>query len=236
MLFYFASNAKKRWLRGVHRYITSRLKKFYDLEKKKPIEQQELMTIRYYQWRLAYNYYHGGLFKEAMNYFKELVIIPEDALDTTDMISNYNITAGACCLELFYENKDHEYLKQAYQFYQQGIYTMKFDLFVMFRLPIVLSEFGRVLEHYGNFEGALGLYSKVLSNFPTFRGYFNVMYRVGIVGKYVGEMSTGAKGQEINDQCIDILQFLLEALPITIEPVCNMSKSLYVCRQLMHRV
>eukprot|EP00602_Paraphysomonas_sp_CaronLab_P013879 CAMPEP_0185043286 /NCGR_PEP_ID=MMETSP1103-20130426/42818_1 /TAXON_ID=36769 /ORGANISM="Paraphysomonas bandaiensis, Strain Caron Lab Isolate" /LENGTH=888 /DNA_ID=CAMNT_0027583441 /DNA_START=499 /DNA_END=3162 /DNA_ORIENTATION=- len=89
----------------------------------------------------------------------------------------------------------------------------------MFRLPQVLQEFGKVMEHYGAFQAAMETYSKILNNFPNYRGYFHVMFRTTIVGKYIAEYSDARRSEEFINQCIDTLQFLLEALPVGIDDI-----------------
>ena len=64
------------------------------------------------------------------------------------------------------------------------------------------------------------LYTKILTNFPHFRGYFDAMYRSCIVGKHIAELMIPSKQREETlNKCIDMLQFLLESLPISINEV-----------------
>lgn len=134
--------------------------------------------------------------------------------------SNAHLTAGRCCVRLFFEQKSHYHLENAYRHYQNAVDTMTVDLSTMFRLPALLLEFGRVLEHYGAFEPSIEVYSKILSGFPNFRGYFDAMYRTAVVGRHLAELMTTPKQRDDTlNKCIDILQFLLEALPATLDSV-----------------
>eukprot|EP01038_Epipyxis_sp_PR26KG_P014580 gene14580-19581_t len=128
--------------------------------------------------------------------------------------------AGKCCVYLFLQNQTHTYLENAHFHYQNSIEHMPADLFAMFKLPSVLLEFGKVLEYYGAVEAAIELYSKILTSFPNFRGYFDALYRTAIVGLYISSMTQDSKAKEETvGKSIDILQFLLEALPSSIREV-----------------
>ena len=97
---------------------------------------------------------------------------------------------------------------------------MPIGLTAMFRLPALLLEFGRVLELYGAFEAAMEVYGRILGNFPNFRGYFDAMYRSAIIGRHLADlMSTPKQREDTLNKCTDINQFLLEALPVTIDSV-----------------
>lgn len=216
-MYRLKNRARKRWFwaasRCITKYLKLKLQKSIKAIKTKKPSADENDEIRAIEWRIVYNLTRGGNSKEAYEILRKLCVIPKDSCETSDEVCKYNLLAGQCCLDIFYETKEHEILTRGYQYYEIGIQSLKLDLFAMFRLPVILQDFGRLLEHHGSFEGALAIYSKIMSNFPTFRGYFHVMYRVAIVGKYVGEVCGGTRGQEFNDQCTDMLQFLLEAVP-----------------------
>ena len=130
------------------------------------------------------------------------------------------MTAGRCCLQLFFQQVSHYHLERAYHHYQNAVNTMPIGLTAMFRLPALLLEFGKVLELYGAFEAAMEVYGRILSNFPNFRGYFDALYRSAIVGRHLAELMTTPKQREDTlNKCTDINQFLLEALPVTIDSV-----------------
>ena len=86
----------------------------------------------------------------------------------------------------------------------------------------MLYEFAGLLESYGAFESALQLYSKILTSYPMFRGYFDVMYRTAVVGKVLAERIADPREKEdLLNKCVDMYQFLLEAPPPTINEVGN---------------
>jgi tetratricopeptide (TPR) repeat protein len=212
----FRKTASRRWISAVHKTIVSNLKSLLDYADEYQLSIQQKGHI---EWRIAYNLYAAGDFSSA---WEMLYKICEDEVNywiSTEVISNYNIIAARCSTELYFETSNHDYLHHAYKFYQRGIETMKFDIYAMFRLPQVLQEYGLVMEHYGAFQAAMQLYSKILGSFPNYRGYFHVMYRTTIVGKYLAEYSDVAQSETFVGQCIDTLQFLLEALPLGIDDV-----------------
>jgi hypothetical protein len=137
-----------------------------------------------------------------------------------DVRSDVHLYTARCCNELYLLTKNHYHLEAGYRHYKNCIETMGADLSTMFKLPKVLYEFAGLLESYGAFESALQLYSRLLTNFPTFRGYFDTMYRTAIVGKVLAERVSDQKGKdEMLNKCIDIYQFLLEAVPPSINEV-----------------
>ena len=209
------SKPRKRWFFAAHSVVSTKLKRQLDRALKE--KQRDETLVAKLEWRLAYNWYCGGRYSDAYpilsNICASTTMRKSKGLEITQTLSFKNLVTARCCLFLFYETKDHKYLKQSYNYYQTSIETMEYDLFAMFRLPMILLEFGRVMEHYGSFEPALGLYSRVLANFPNFRGYFIIMYRTAVIGKYIGEMQDKGGREQWLEKCIDILQFLLEALP-----------------------
>lgn len=97
---------------------------------------------------------------------------------------------------------------------------MVMNLYTMFKLPQLLLEFGRVLEDYGAFEAANDVYGRILAGFPNFRGYFDALYRSAIVGRHLASLHAEATAkEEALNKCVDVLQFLLEALPPNITDV-----------------
>ena len=105
--------------------------------------------------------------------------------ETMDKRSEVHLAAARCCKFLFFETKAHYHLEAGYGHYADCVETMGADLSTMFRLPAVLYEFSSLLENYGAMKPALELYSKILSNFPNFKGYFDAMYRAAVVGKHL---------------------------------------------------
>lgn len=105
--------------------------------------------------------------------------------ETMDKRSEVHLAAARCCKFLFFDTKAHYHLEAGYGHYSNCVETMGADLSAMFRLPALLYEFGSLLENYGAMKPALELYSKILSNFPNFKGYFDAMYRAAVVGKHL---------------------------------------------------
>jgi hypothetical protein len=215
-MFRFRKKAVKRWQWACHKTIAGHIQYYLDYP-----EHYELDSggIKHQTWRLAYNYFCGGEFALAWPLLHQICAEEITYWISTETISNYNLTAARCSLEMYFETRDRLYLHHAYNYYQAGIETMKFDIYAMFRLPLVLHEFGQVMEHYGAFDAAMSTYSKIVNSFPNFRGYFHVMYRTTVVGRYIAEFSDATKSEQFIGQCIDTLQFLLEALPVGIDDV-----------------
>ena len=220
------TRAQKNWFNGVYKIIVLRRKG--DLEFAAP------ETKLFLQWRVGLNLYNSCQFFEAFEVLEKVTQNGEEGLkiketadkkdenyeDPLHKNSDVHLCAARCCFQLFLQTKSHYHLEISYQHYKNAIDTMTVDLSTMFRLPKVLLELGRVFEHYGAFEAALDIYTRVMTNFPNFRGYFDAMYRSCVVGRHLAEiMTTPAHKAEIMGNCIDMLQFLLEALPSTINDV-----------------
>ena len=209
------SKAKRRWIWAGYTVVSNNLRWYID----HPQESEDCASSSYIQRRLAINLFYSGAYAEAWPLLERVCSEERSYWIPTDVISNTNIYAARCSTEMYFITRDNTYLNYAYHFYQMGIETMRFDLYAMFRLPQILEEYGGVMEHYGAFQAALETYTKILNNFPNYRGYFTVLYRTTIVGKYIGEYSDRVKNDEFYGQCIDTLQFLLEALPKGIDDV-----------------
>jgi len=147
---------------------------------------------------------------------------PEEEEEEVDLLHKdykVHLMAGRCCMRLFEATKQHYHLDKAYVHLQHSVECMTvprpgFDLSTMLRLPSVLLELGRVYENYGAHTSALEMYSKIMQEYPHCRCYFDTMYRAALVGKYISDHSQNeAAKQEMLNRCIDMLQFLLEALP-----------------------
>lgn len=218
MVFQLRRKSVKLWLWSCHKIIANRIQYYLDYPEHYGLDQQ---AIRHQTWRLAFNYYCGGEFSLAWPILYNLCTEERIYWISTEVISQYNLITARCSLEMYFVTRDRLYLHHAYNFYQVSIETMKFDIYAMFRLPMVLHEFGEVMEHYGAFDAAMKTYSKIVTNFPNYRGYFHVMFRTTIVGKYIAEYSDSTKAEEFIGQCIDTLQFLLEALPVGINDVSD---------------
>lgn len=173
------------------------------------------------RWRLACNLYNATKYAEALPILEEIARI-EDILfsDDANITSVVHQTVGRCAVQLFRESSQHSYLELAYHYYQTAVQAMVMNLYTMFKLPQLLLEFGRVLEDYGAFEAANDVYGRILSGFPNFRGYFDALYRSAIVGRHLASLHTESTSkEEALNKCLDVLQFLLEALPANITDV-----------------
>ncbi len=130
-----------------------------------------------------------------------------------------HLMAGKCCLRLFEVTKQHYHLEKAYAHFQHSVECMSvprpgYDLSTMLRLPVVLMELGSVFEHFGAHEAALQMYGKIMQEYPNNRQYFDAMYRAALMGKHLSDTATNETTKvEMLNRCIDMLQFLLEALP-----------------------
>tara|TARA_A100001015_G_scaffold310979_1_gene413328 strand:+ start:8388 stop:11726 length:3339 start_codon:yes stop_codon:yes gene_type:complete len=146
-----------------------------------------------------------------------------DKLETDEPIEDnryiVHLTLARCCVEMFKETHQHYHLEVAYKAYTMSVERMPAGLIALFQLPPVLYEFAIMMELYGAFESALEIYSKLLTKFPTWRGYFDAMYRCALVGRTVSEMQKEQEKKDtILNKSVDMLQFLLEAVPNSIQP------------------
>lgn len=235
------------WLRAVHLTICETLNaRLISLED----TYDTINEAKHLKWRLGYNYYNGFEYFKAIHILEELcgdeineennveqestaLKVVNDKplksnnndinnLDSSNLHENsfvHQITAR-CCLRLFLQTESHYHLENAYKHYQHAIDTLQADLFAMFRLPALLLEFGKVLEYYGAFEAVVEIYTKILTQFPNFRGYFDALYRSAMVGLHTSELSASSeeKAETIN-KCMDMFQFLLEEIPSSVVDV-----------------
>lgn len=207
------------WFKAVHGTITKSLQKQLDDIPDKESKQAVKLICR-----LAVNTYLAGDYISASKQF-ETICNPD--IDETSEMYNYLTrnasvyqTAGKCSVHLFLSTQTHSHLENAYQYYQTAVDNLQVNLFTMYKLPVLLLEFGVVLEYYGAFESALEVYSRIMTNFPNFRGYFDALYRTAIVTRHLASLtSVGEDREEAMNKCVDILQFLLEALPANISDV-----------------
>ena len=131
--------------------------------------------------------------------------------------------AARCCVGLFKTTKMHYHLNAAYGHYQRSIECLtvpneSYDMSTTLRLPVIYFELGELFELFGSMESALNIYSRSMNEFPHSRNYFDHMYRSCLVGRHLMEITTNEKGKEdMLNRCIDMLQFLLEALPTHID-------------------
>lgn len=218
------------WYKAVHLTIIEQLK-----EKLDKIKDKTSVKASFLEWRISYNMYGSGDYEGALTRLETMCKIEDEngPLDTSvgtktekrkaTVLNNNSFlhqVAGRCSVQLFQSTHLHSYLESAYAHYENAINTMSANLFTMFKLPNLLLEFGQVLEFYGSFESALEVYARIITNFPNFRGYFEALYRTGIVTRHLAElMPAGEEREEALNRCVDIFQFLLEALPTDISDV-----------------
>eukprot|EP00981_Chlorochromonas_danica_P012479 scaffold4991_cov156-Ochromonas_danica.AAC.7 len=123
-------------------------------------------------------------------------------------------------LALFLNSKEHSHLERSSLHYQLAVDHLQANLMAMFHLPSMLMEYARVLEYSGSFQAAMDVYSQILTKFPNFQGYFDAFYRTAVVGVHLAGLAKAEEEKrETYDKCIDILQFLLEAVPSSINSV-----------------
>lgn len=190
---------------------------------RKDPSQETLAT----KWRLGYNLYCSEKYLDALKYLSEVCTEiegnPASSFedDFRSKFSSIFLISARCTFRLFLLTQKHYHLEAAYHKYERSIKNLPIDFLTAIRLPSILFEFCRLLECYGSFESALMTYGKILASFQNYKGYFDVMYRSAIVGKFVSSRVTEvAKRQDMIKQCLDIIQFLLEAVPPTINEVC----------------
>lgn len=179
------------------------------------------------RWRLGYNLYMSEKYLDALQQLSEVCgeveAAPRSDLDQDfqTKLSQLYLTAARCGFKLFLQTHQHYHLEAAYHKYERSIKNLPLDFLTAIRLPNILFEFCRLLECYGSFDSALMTYGKLLASFQNYKGYFDVMYRSALVGKFVSSrVEDVAKKHDMVKQCLDILQFLLEAVPPTISEVC----------------
>lgn len=193
---------------------------------------QSLLRIR---WRIGQNLYHLNRYEESI---RQLQAVWDDLLEIEDMkerrlVTKINaeqthtihLTIGRAAVQLYLIDFTHKWLEVAQQHYELAVQFIKFDLSAMIVVPTVLLEYGRVLEMYNSFDSSLDVYGRILTNFPTFRGYFDALYRTGIVALHIASVRKNDSNankvsiEETIDKCVDIFQFLLEALPPHLEEI-----------------
>lgn len=180
--------------------------------------------VDHLKWRLALNLHLASDHERALQLLDEVLRddkILSNKYDAQRSSYAYQV-GGRCALQIFLKTQEHDVLETGYKYYKCAIE----NLHSMFHLPSLLLEFARVMEYYGAFEAAHDLYTRILTSFPGFRGYFNAFYRSAIVGRYLSSLASDpAVREESVNKCIDILQFLLEALPSDVEEVAKFTST-----------
>lgn len=192
----------------------------HTLREKGALLKPSAPEMQHITWRLGFNLFAAFEFAEALPLLEKVSEVEVYFGDDQNITSFIHQTTGRCAVQLFHRTQQHAHLEKAYIHYQNAVETMVINLYTMFKLPLLLLEFGRVLEHYGAFEAANDLYTRILGGFPNFRGYFDALYRSAIVGRHLASLlPEGPSKDEALNKCLDVLQFLLEALPSNITDV-----------------
>lgn len=224
MSYFPDSSRKTLWWRAGFGLVVDRIRQSLPRNHR---TKQDLDKKQYLlKWRLGYNLYRSCEYEAAIDEITELLktydsLEADKRYKTTGfdphIIATMHTTLGRCGLHLFRSsvNPNHSHLELAHEHYQLAVDSFTTDLFAMFRLPILLYELAQMLELYGAYESALEAYSKILTNFPNYRGYFSTLYRTALLALHLTEISPSfsSSRDETVDKCVDILQFLLEALP-----------------------
>lgn len=191
-------------------------------------------------WRLGVNHYRAGDCGAAVRELEQLLSLLRERVDrkgrpverplTTFEVTlrpSIHQTVGRAAVCLFLQDRCPAHLELAHAHYGQAASSLVLGLDTMLELPKLLNEFGVALELYGAFESAMDVYARVLVNFPTFRGYFDALYRSTVVGCHLAVLGGDAQQlQQIVAKCKDVLRFLLEALPANINDVSAQSSRL----------
>ena len=237
------SRAQERWWKAGFNTIVSDIKVKYDPKSYSRLDDKEKLHL---DWRLGLNLYRSHKYFDAINILEKVCnngklpkpkedknakqdktkkksIHEEEEEEEEDSVhpeSDVHLTAARCCVQLFKQTKSHYHLEHAYRHYTNSVETLHIGLATMFKLPTILLEFGKMLEDYGALQPALDIYGRILTSFPNSRIYFDAMYRCAIVGRSVAERITDQEEREaMLNKCIDMLQFLLEAVPESINDI-----------------
>jgi tetratricopeptide (TPR) repeat protein len=188
--------------------------------KKADFRNKHLEVIPYLEWRLGFNLFKGGCYEEALILLENVCIGSSVAKNIDELYlhpdSNVHLTAARCCVALHYVTNIHDYLQKAYLHYKHAIDRLEaFPSSII--VPDILYEFSCMLEVYGSIQVSADIYRRILNDFPTYRGYFNCMYRSAVLGKHLSDIDIDAYVQsELLTKSTEALLVLLEALPITI--------------------
>ena len=180
-------------------------------------------------WRYGWNLYRTEQYDLAMPQLNEactgstygLALIESGmAKEYIHPNSDVHLTAARCAMKLYALNGAHEHLDVAYRHYSNAIQQLEIHISIA-RLPGVLHEFATMMEQYGSYDASLDLYRRVLTTFPYYKGYFEIMYRSAMVGKHLSNaMSTESSDRElVLTQCADNVGLILEAVPVSINEI-----------------
>jgi hypothetical protein len=222
----YTRSLTERFKRAVYSVICQSVKKKI-ARLRKSVKAGTNEKITYLEWRLAFNLYNGQRYERALDLLESVAIgssleLPENSQTFVHPDSRVHLTAARCCISLYKKTKSHEYLKKSYPHYQNAVDKMEAFSSILV-LPEVLYEFSIMLEEFGAFQAASDLHSRILNNFLNFKKYFDVMYRSAVVGKHIASLTENTNEQsDILMKITHSLQFLLEALPTTINEVSEL--------------
>ena len=75
-----------------------------------------------------------------------------------------------CWMNLYFSTGAHSCLEKAHIYFEVAVENMQLDLYAMFTVPNLLLDLGRSMEFYGSFKSSMETYSKIITNFPNFKG------------------------------------------------------------------
>lgn len=141
------------WHKSIYLIIISIIKE--KLNKTKVTQNNEtdknLEYEQHLKWRLALNLYLLGDYEESCRLFHEITI--EEIMNNNryhnQIISYIYQIAGRCNVQMFLKTFDHSYIEVSYKYYKNAVENLNINFFTVIKLPILLLEFGRVLEYYG---------------------------------------------------------------------------------------
>lgn len=203
-----------------------------------PLSAIESRTIFHLRYRIGYYLFQLRRYPaciEQLNSLCDDLYAIEDVKErkrqsrmSADHFLRLHLTLARAARQQFLVSFDPALLVLACEEFQDACSNITLDLSTMLRLPMVLLEYAHVLELSQSFDAALEVYARILSNFPTFRGYFDALYRSAIVGLHLAGLKKATSSAtpqqllQVEDtvaQCLDTFQFLLEALPRHIDEV-----------------
>ena len=180
-------------------------------------------------WRYGWNLYRTEQYDLAMPQLEEActgstygssLIASGVAKEYVHPNSDVHLTAARCAMKLYALNGTHEHLDVAYRHYTNAIQQLELHISIA-RLPGVLHEFASMMEQYGSYDASLDLYRRILTAFPYYKGYFEIMYRSAVVGKHLSNAMSIEMGdrETVLNQCADSVGLILEAVPVSINEI-----------------
>ena len=157
------------WCKFICLTVVSNLKEKLDKQNQPQNDKSDYdKSLEYNQhlkWRLAYNLYLAGEYEDSSLLFNEVAI-------EENLIKNrfhYYLTsfiyqiAGRCNVQIFLKTFQHSYIEVSYKYYRAAVENLSVaNALTSYKLPILLLEFGRVLEYYGNFKSYIRIYIRYL--------------------------------------------------------------------------